>query len=164
MSPLQLVAVGVRLFTAWLALVTLRDGASLAFLPSDQKPPLSVAIPVLVICALVVVALWTFPLSVARKLLPRESAEVQPHATPDLWLAMGCALIGLWLLTSALPSLVFNLYVQAYSSPGAADESIGRLVIYYAAEVVIGLWLVFGANGFRQLFWWARNAGTRKAL
>jgi len=164
MTPHQVVAVAVRLFAAWLLIAVFRNAASFAFLPRSEVPGFWVAATFLALAVLLVGILWFFPLSIARKVLSQESAKAEASATPDMWLAMGCALIGLWLLTSALPSLVFNTYAPIYSNSSSSDESLGRLVVYYAAEVGIGLWLVFGAKGFRQLFWWARNAGVKKAL
>ena len=34
---------------------------------------------------------------------------------------------------------------------------------YRFVEVTIALWLIFGANGFAKIFWWVRDAGTKKA-
>lgn len=76
---------------------------------------------------------------------------------------MGCALIGLWMLTSALPTLVWDAFVL-YSTDSSYQgaENIKPSVAYYSVEVVIAFWLVFGAKGFRKLFWWAQNAGINK--
>jgi hypothetical protein len=80
---------------------------------------------------------------------------------------MGCALIGLWLLTTSVPSLVLNAYVLVGATDNYATTSIRHdvthNVFYHTAEVAIALWLILGARGFRELFWWARNAGISKA-
>jgi hypothetical protein len=78
---------------------------------------------------------------------------------------MGCALIGLWLLASAIPSIVRDaLYL--YSSYSQNDDLVEfkHWLAYRFVEVTIALWLIFGARGFVKIFWWVRNAGTKKAL
>jgi len=46
-----------------------------------------------------------------------------------------------------------------------SDHSqLQRGVLYDFVELGISLWLILGAKGFRKIFWWAQNAGTRKVL
>lgn len=164
MSPYQAVAVAVRIFAAWLGITVLRDLASFAFVRQSDRPGYGFAVALLGITTLFVAALWAFPGTIARKLLSQDNAKPQSSASPDLWLAMGCALLGLWLLTSALPTLIFDTYALLRLNPGDDRGNIPQSVVYYVVEVAIGLWLIFGAKGFRRLFWWARNAGYRKAV
>ena len=163
MSPHQAVAVAVRIFAAWLGISVLRDLASFAFLKQTDMPGLGFAVTVVALAALLVGALWLFPATIAGKLLSQDNAKPAASASPDLWLAMGCALLGLWLLTSALPTLIFDTYALVHLNPGDDRGNIPQSVVYYVLEVAIALWLVFGARGFRRLFWWARNAGYKKA-
>jgi hypothetical protein len=163
MSRHQAVAVAVRIFAAWLAVTVLRNLASFAFFKQSDMPGYGLAVAVLALAALLVATLWFFPGTIARKLLSPDNAKPETSASPDLWLAMGCALLGLWLLKSALPTLVFDTYALIHLSYGDDRGNIPQSVVYYVVEVVIGLWLVFGAKGFRRLFWWARNAGYKKA-
>jgi hypothetical protein len=149
---------------------------SLGVVPSFSRPHVSddnkqtdmpgygFAVTVLALAVLLVAALWLFPRTIARKLLSPDIAKPETSASADLWLAMGCALLGLWLLTSALPTLVFDTYALVHLNPGDDRGNIPQSVVYYVVEVAIGLWLVFGAKGFRRLFWWARNAGYKKSL
>lgn len=164
MSPHQAVAVAVRVFAAWLGITVLRDLASFAFLKPSDIPGFGFAVTVVVLAALLVAALWLFPGIIAGKLLSPDNARAESSASPDLWLAMGCALLGLWLLTSAVPTLIFDTYALVRLNYGDDRGNIPQSVVYYAVEVVIGLWLVCGAKGFRRLFWWARNAGYKKVL
>jgi hypothetical protein len=161
MSPYQAVAVAVRLFAVWLGLDVLRSWASFAFVRQSGVPGLGVAVAFLVLTAFLVIVLWFFPRSIAGKLLSPDSKKPEPSASPDLWLAMGCALMGLWLLTHALPSLIFDAYALIYVDTTSDDASFKRSVLYYVVQVVIALWLVFGAKGFRKLFWWLRHAGYK---
>lgn len=164
MSPHQAVAVAVRIFAAWLGVTVLRNLASFAFLKQSEMPGYGFSVTVIVLAALLVAALWLFPGTIARKLLSPDNAQLEQSGSPNLWLAMGCALLGLWLLTSALPTLIFDTYALVRLSYGDDRGNIPQSVMYYVVEVAIGLWLVFGAKGFRRLFWWARNAGYKKAL
>jgi hypothetical protein len=165
MSPHQAVAVAVRIFAAWLGIAVLRDLASFAFVRQSDMPGYGFALALLVLTALFIAALWLFPGLIARRLLSPDNAKPEPSTSPDLWLAMGCALLGLWLLISALPTLVFDTYALAHISSGSEDPgNLRQSAVYYLVEVGIALWLVFGAKGFRRLFWWARNAGYKKDL
>jgi hypothetical protein len=76
---------------------------------------------------------------------------------------MGCALIGLWMLTYAVPALIRDaLLLQSTASDYVDPGNLKSWVIYNLVEVAIALWLVFGAAGFSRLFWWARSAGLAK--
>ena len=167
MSPHQTIAVAVRLFAVWLMLETLRD--AVAFLkPPGDLPLTAIAAAILFVSvgALIVALLWLFPQTIARKLLSSSAAEPVPTASPDTWMAMGCALIGLWILSYALPALIRDTLIWSFytsNSGGLPGELLIRL-LDLAARVLIALWLIFGANGFRRLFWWARNAGHAGAL
>jgi hypothetical protein len=108
MSPHQAIAVALRLFAVWLAIYVARDMMALYLEGNKQHDPHSlwIAITMLVLAAAFVLVLWFFPRSIARTLLSTNVPDAPQPSPPDLWLAMGCALIGLWLLTSALPALV----------------------------------------------------------
>jgi len=68
------------------------------------------------------------------------------------------------MLTSSLPSLVLGAYALFYVDSGISDSDLKSTVLYNLVEVAAALWLIFGARGFRRLFWWAQNAGVKKAL
>src|SRR5580704_12446040 len=89
MSPHQAVAVSVRLFAAWLGIYVLRTVASFAFVRQSDVPGFGVAVAVVVITAALVMVLWLFPGSIAKKLLSAENAKSETTGSPDLWLAMG---------------------------------------------------------------------------
>jgi hypothetical protein len=163
-TPYQCVALALRLFAVWLALQALGMLPSF-FAPRAFESPNFVWMSfLLAITAAVIVVLWVFPRAIAGKLLPPPDTEQRASATPDLWLAMGCTLLGLWTLITVLPRLLFDLYAMS-STPTFEDASALRVgVLYGAFRLAIGLWLVLGAKGVRKLFWWAQNAGIRKDL
>jgi len=161
MTPYQIVAVALRLFAVWLAIGALRA------LPSyfvESYPGRGYALFISALTCALALAMWFFPLTIARKLLSRETAEVRGTATPDTWLAAGCSLIGLWILTTAVPKIVYDLLVLNSTSGYDDTSQIRHWIVYNLLEVAIGIWLVLGGMGFRKVFWWAQNAGTKKAL
>jgi hypothetical protein len=162
MSPHQTVAVALRLFAVWLGIYGFRTVVSFAYIRDSAAPGFGAAVAFLALTVLLVIALWFFPRCIAGKLLSSDSAKPEASATPDLWLAMGSALLGLWMLTSALPSLVLDTYALLYIDTTSDDTNLERSVLYCAVEVSIALWLVFGAKGFRRMFWWAQHAGYTK--
>ena len=164
MSPLQTVSVALRLFAIWLGIYVFRTVVSFAFVSQNEIPGFGVAVAFVVLTALLAAALWFFPRSIAGKLLSPEAASPEAPASPDLWLAMGCTLLGLWMLTSAVPSFVLNTFALVYVDVTSGDSSLKQSVLYYLIEIAIGVWLVLGAKGFRRLFWWAQNAGYKRPL
>ena len=156
MSPHQAIAVAARLFAIWL-LIHL-PGQAYAFFADESRVRL-ITLCVVVVELIIILAFWIFPDTVARTLLRSSSAEPPPPASADAWLSLGCALMGLWLLATSLPSLLVDVF--AWSSMQLDDRSfLWRSVFYDFSQVAIGVWLTLGARGFRRVVWWARNAGT----
>lgn len=143
MSPHQTVAIGVRIFAVWVAITVLKKNwASFEVFQESTAPGYAFSLSLLLLSSLMVAALWLFPKTIARKLLAPEGPKPEPSASPNLWLAMGCALLGLSLLTSALPSLVFDTYTLVRISLGSMEPGNMRAnVVYFLIEVGIGLWL-----------------------
>jgi hypothetical protein len=161
MSPHQIIAVAARLLAVWMVIHL--PGQVYGFFDSDAKlndPSLRwLAVGVALVEITLIFVLWSFPHAVARRLLRTSTSQTQAQPTADTWLQMGCALIGLWLIATSLPALLLDTFLLSTSNPVDDSASLRHSVFYYFAEVVIGVWLVLGATGFRQLFWWAKNAG-----
>ena len=168
MSPQQIVAVMARLFAIWIVIHLPGQAYEILF-PSTRDADQSTRLFALGGFALEILAslaLWFFPLTIARKLLRSSSDERPPPSSSDLWLGMGCALIGLWLLATSLPALVINIFIlgSALTASGDLSSSLRQNLLYYLAEVAIAAWLILGATGFQKVFWWARNAGVSKPV
>jgi len=162
MSPYQIIAVMVRLFAVWLAIHL--PGQLYAFYfegtKIDQPYTGLITVGILLAALVIILGLWFFPMSIARKLLSAPALEEASPTTPDTWLSMGCALIGLYLLTEYLPSLIRDSLFLLSSETLAGDFSALRnSIIYLACMVVIAVWLILGARGFTKVFRWARYAG-----
>jgi hypothetical protein len=77
-----------------------------------------------------------------------------------MWFSVGSTLLGLFVMTTALPALLRNLAVLFLTRSGDIDTgNLKYALFYYFAEFVIGLWLILGAKGVKNLVVWARNAG-----
>jgi len=164
MSPHQTIAVVVRLFAVWLAVYVART-APFYFREaarSDDPYAGAVIVAIALVITLFLLFLWFFPRTVARGLLESESAVPAEPAAVDTWFAVGCALIGLWLIVPAVTSLLYNFFV-VYMAQRSNEYDTGMLQfgwVYYAIQLALGLWLLLGAKGARTLFWWARSRGT----
>jgi hypothetical protein len=107
------------------------------------------------------VASWVFPRTIAEKLLPPPDPQSRPPATPGVWLAIGCTLLGLWTLTTALPRLVYDVSVAM----SLDDRSpLQYEILYDFVRFAIAVWLILGAKGVSKIFSWAQNVGIRKDL
>jgi hypothetical protein len=171
MSPHQVIAVAVRLFAIWLAVHALRTASALLSGGAATFPRARLDGEGLVLAAIisfltlaVAALLWFFPLTVAKKLLSAPATPSAPAEAPGTWFATGCTLIGVWMLGSAVPVIVRDAFYfhSSYSEYGDT-EGFKPWFAWRCVEVVIALWLIFGANGFAKSFAWLRTAGTRKA-
>ena len=161
MTPHQTLAVAVRLFAIWLAIYLVRTGP--AFYRETARLGDSIAGIAIIVFAILTVLfilfLWFFPRTVARNLLDDGGLKADEPKSPDTWFAVGCALIGLWLIVPALASVIYNLSMIYLAQRDSAIDVTGSYYtwIYHAVEIAFGIWLLLGARGVRKLFWWARN-------
>ena len=162
MTPHQTVAVAVRLFAIWLFvsvvvgfLTFYAKGGPIAY---GTLPFVATAVG---LTGVVVVALWFFPQTIARRLLTISDATPVRAEPADTWLAMGCALIGLFVLASALPAALRDLLILYISRDTTDDTSVVKHgLLYDLLRVGLAAWLILGAAGVGKVFWWARNAGV----
>jgi hypothetical protein len=167
MTNAQIVALGVRLFCVWLAVYLLRQMPGLWGITTEGLPDTAAAMAVAGftgVMILLIVGLWLFPLFIARKLLPQSTLD-QPTPLPlEQAQRVGFCLLGLWLLTEALPRMVYAVVMVYYSAqPNTATPlqphnyaGMAQMLI----ELCLGIWLLFGARGLAGLLRWARVAGT----
>jgi hypothetical protein len=164
MTPHQVIAVAVRLFAIWLAIYVLRQGP-LSYHQVSTFADSGAVITTIVsgaVAALVVLFLWFFPRTVARNLLDVKSTGPAEPASVDTWFAVGCALIGLWLIVPALSSVIYNLSVLYLAQRDSQIDTTNLRYdfVYFGAELALGVWLLLGARGARRLFWWVRGANN----
>ena len=167
MTNAQIVALGVRLFCIWLALYLIRHAPGLWSLNTQQFPDSGAATAVIIfsiILLAVTAGLWLFPLVVARKLIPRATLD-QPTALPiEQVQSAGFCLLGLWVLTEAVPRLVYISFIMYHSTRPNAMVSLEPQnyagIAQTVIQFIVGLWLLFGARGLLGVLRWARTAGT----
>lgn len=166
MTNAQIVALGVRLFSIWLVLYLFGHAPGLWTFVEHGKSGGGAGF-VVAVCAVLVlaaVALWIFPLAVARKLMPKATLD-QPTPLPvEQVQRAGFCLLGLWVLTEAIPDLIYYATAFAVStSPSALmsfDKNTYANVAHTIVEFLLGVWLLLGARGLVGLLRWARTAGT----
>lgn len=159
MTPHQGIAVGVRLFAIWLILNALSTGyfALIATGGNGLPDTLTFGVVLTLLWAVVAVALWNFPQVVARKLLSQNDSARAPdsgRSSVENWFAVGCALIGIWLIVSSFPSLVANI---SNSWPSLNPGGFG---VYSAVRIALGAGLLVGSRRLQALVRWSRYAGT----
>jgi hypothetical protein len=162
-TPGQIVAIAVRLFAVWLTLFVIVNAYPVSLLlgKTDVLAAILFCTIATLVSAAISLALWCFPQTVAKRLLsePITEAAALPGSA-DSWLATGCALIGIWLIASSLPSLTRYVVGFTFFAPGDVSSEAVQLSIYYSVRIAIGAWLLFGARGLRKLYWWAQHAGV----
>jgi hypothetical protein len=169
MTSAQIVGLGVRLFAIWLVVSMLRHVPgiwqfNLSGTAAGNNSTNVVIVAVTVIILALAAGLWFFPLTVAGKLIPRSGKTDHLRVPLDEAESIGFSLLGLWVLASSVPDVfywVFMTYqalrLNSMLELRANDYSY---MVTTAVEVILGIWLLFGARGLRGLLRWARRAGT----
>jgi hypothetical protein len=162
MTPVQTAALAIRLFAIWLAIYWARW---LPYLYTDARDSQGweatlVLIIVVVLGVAFVLVLWFFPRTVANALLPAEGGAAAATVPPASWFGVGCALLGLWVLASAIPGLVQDAYLLVHAQREKIDlpPNWGGRAVYFVVQLAVGIWLLLGATGVRKLLSWARDA------
>src|SRR3954462_11145662 len=164
MTPHLALALGVRLFAVWYALVAVRE--LVAFLtswrPPDASYPLGIVVGGSLISLVILLTLWFFPKSIARGPLPKSSDASSQTSSYQMWLTLGIAFIGLWFVASAIAPILRNVSVMYFFKSELTNledmRSLRAGLLYYAVELVIGFCLLFGAPGIQKLIVRIRNA------
>lgn len=163
MTTHEALAVGVRLFAIWCALVIVREIVAflLSWRPLDNDSSIAPVIGGFVVAIGVLIFLWSFPKAIARGLLPHSSELPTQSSTYQMWFTIGTALIGLWFVASAVAPILRNLSIMYIFRPELTNpENLRQLrlgLLYYTIELVLGLCLLFGATAIRKIVWRVRN-------
>lgn len=168
MSREDIVAIASRLFALFLLITAIRLGVTMISASGAFSSVWTLALfltaiflPIAAISAL----LWFFPLTVARKILP-VMREPRPPVIPGSSTALELALtvIGFWVLSTAFTDAVYwsVFLVQVYNSPipVAVDPTQQASLAATLAELLIGIWCVFGSRGLTNLVTRVRYAGS----
>jgi hypothetical protein len=171
-TPLHLVALGIRLVALIWVLYTVSHLHGL-FAYMNSSSGVSINKGVIWLFAGLQIAtcavLWVFPATIAKKLLPSsaDTASSKPPSTLIEWQTFGVVCIGIWALARAIPDAIY--WVTFYgmtlnSSYGYSDLNVEQKasMITTVVELIIGMWLVFGARGLANALLKLRTAGVSK--
>jgi hypothetical protein len=165
MTPQQTLALGVRLFVIWYALILVREiSASIVVGPRQYDSDwIFLALAGTLISLVVLFFLWRFPMRIAQGLLPDSNELPMQSSSYRMWFTIGTALIGLWFVASAITPIFRNLSVMfLFRSELENAEHLRSLragLLYYTVELILGLCIIFGATGIRKLLWRIRDLG-----
>jgi hypothetical protein len=167
MTGAQIVGLGVRLFAIWLVVSVVRHAPGMWRFNSSLEGSSSVYVATVVVGVLLVIfaaMLWFFPLTIAKTLIPSSAQTDYVQVPLDQAQSVGFTLLGLWVLAGGIPDSFYWLFmIYQASIPKSMFELRANdyaYVVSTAVEVILGIWLVFGARGLRGLLRWARSAGT----
>lgn len=162
MTPHQITALGIRLFTIWLFLYSVTNimGYYNYLASRAENVEAGVALSVLgtgMVCFL----LWCYPFAIARKILPTPTETDLSKPIFESWFSVGCSLIGLYALSKAIPALVSQSMLALFSRRLPAeyfqmDPDWRLTVAFNIFQLAFGLWLLFGGKGLKKLLTWAR--------
>ena len=164
MSPIQSLAVCVRLFSIWLLWHGLTTASRTYFTAhnADQETSLVVFAIGAVIVTAICLFLWLFPIVVAKKILPKQADSTNDSPLFEDWFSVGCSLLGIWSLAKAIPALSSYLIVNYLGQkmyPGSFSINIDwpLQVAFNVFQLLFGTWLFLGAKGLRKILAWVRE-------
>ena len=177
MSREDWVAIAVRLFAIFLLVTLARQLPSLVAVTDEEYAalaPVYVGTAVVLLSGLILCAfLWFFPLTIARKLLP---VMKEPHTAstvgPSSAMSLGITLLGVWMLTTAVPDAAYWITVAVVNRrmalqypvdfvPHTAQDIAG--MVSTAVQLVIALGMILGSTGIRGMIERYRRGGERVA-
>ena len=163
MTPQQIVAVAIRLFAIWFGFSTLMGAAfELPSWVNHGYPlwqPLVLAATLFLICGLI----WQFPLTIATKLVPRESVKVETPMTTESLARAAIAVIGLAYLVSGIVSVLLLLVATTNQSDGMPTMNLfssGFLPVFGSRLISVVAGAILLSNSRRIA---AACAGTQRA-
>ena len=170
MTKGQIVGLAVKLFAIFLFVYSLQKLVNVLpwFSPDVTISWIAITYAVCYGLALVLICLvlWFFPLTVAKELIPFESGQ-PTTLSQDSILSIAFVILGLWVLSTAIPDMVYWSIVISQSREmglswqDAAADVKGNT---YATilEIIIGLWLLLGAKGLKNILLAVRALGRKE--
>jgi len=170
MTPHQILIVALRIAAVlwFLHAISHVAGSAMEIAGPNSDPRftsivLSLASLELIAC----IFMWVFPATIAAWLLP-SGATQSAVLTPELseWQTMGIILVGLLVLSDSIPGVVYWVadFLTRLSDLPTEYLFSSYVVASLAstiANLIIGLWLLLGAQGFVIALFRFRTAGLR---
>lgn len=158
MSPHQIIAVAVRLYAIWLVIFLISWLPGFIRETQEKNDALISAVVYASFGAVIlfVFVLWFFPRTIAHTLLARSEQKAETPASPNEYFSVGCSLIGLWVLSDAIPGLARYGLVLIFASRQnegvfASTFDLHSGGIFFAIQFLIGVVLLFGAKSIVRL-------------
>jgi divalent metal cation (Fe/Co/Zn/Cd) transporter len=155
------VAIASRLFAIFLFVMVARSIPSAIALIGQEGPQPSLWLVGLVLASgiAICVVLWLFPLTIARKLLPvMKEPRSDSQMSESVALSIGLTLLGVWVLATALPDLIYwgtlfqlSRQIEYGEFDWGAEQIAG--ITSSVAELALALWLIFASSGIRRLIY-----------
>lgn len=159
MSREDLIAVTVRIFSVFLLVTVARYIPSAIALVGQGSPQPSWVLAGLVLASsfAICAALWFFPLTIARKLLPAMSEpRSETSMSGKVALSVGLTLLGVWVMADAVPETFYwvTIFFLAHQTESQyfhwGHEQIASVVMTMT-ELALSTWLIFGSSGIKRL-------------
>ena len=169
MTPQQILVVAIRLFAVFWFLTSI--GHLITALRAvdqvgaDGFTVIGLLVPIFELFACVF--LWFFPTTLSRRLLKggdSPSGAVAPALLK--WQAMIAIAMGLWTLSGGIPDAVYWIMYFASQTQLYASGDVFRDrwadIAATAVQIIIGVWLLFGARDLTAILFRMRTAGLRQ--
>ncbi len=158
MTPQQIVAIAVRMFSVWLALAAIPYLSSTPhlLLQSDNDAGTTTSILIGIAYLVTAAVVWLFPLSISNKLVPKTHFENRLHTRPNEVATVAISILGLWKFIDAAPDLVSYLFQAYLNAPGGSvfsslDAKGKADVAFILLEIVIALIFLLKAHAIAKL-------------
>lgn len=161
MSREDYVAIGARLFAVYVGITTIMQiPYFMRFLGREDDVTMPLWAASLLVVVLVCVALWFFPLTIARKLLPvMKEPRSEQAVDASVGLSLGLTLIGVWFFAEGLLSAVHwvtfasmtrhanDMYAFSWDPDQVASMALTGF------QIVLGALLMFGSSWVKKLIY-----------
>ena len=166
MKIYELAAIAARILAICLFLLGLRQFSSLAgHINPARTGELTVPIIYFFFSFLVPIVLaiiiWKFPITIAKAALPRIQSEEIKISDGNSFLPSAFIVLGIYILTYAIPDMVFNITSLVMLWDHVRDDffgtNYGPSILSGVIEITIAFWLIFGCYGIQKLIASMRN-------
>ena len=171
MNKNEFLALAIRLFGIFLLVAIIRDSSAFIFTMMNfgegNNTWILVSSIIISIFVLGTLILIKFPLTIAGKIMPKsDSKEPIISFNKDELQYVGFTIIGMFLLVRALPDLFywasFVFQVNVVTDPPITITAENKSnMISTACEIIIGITVLFGANGLQNIIYKIRTLGAK---
>lgn len=164
MKDIEFLATGLRIF-GWYCLLKFIGSSAEGYISIQQYISMGVdeSLTLIYVSTFVPAAMYAissivlikFPICLAKLLIPRSGVESQSvDFSNNNLLYSGCVLLGLYIVSWAIPDLLFNIMMLKQSSGFSLTDTAGHhetIAFTYSTilEIMLGFWLILGSKGIQ---------------